>query len=180
MTLTGSRMNLTGKVKNMMLTDQQQFSEIIDIADVSVRAASQLRLLQQNRPLRDRVAIERADRFLAAAIDGGEFVSKGNVGGMLSTLRPLNWAADVQFRLLSPVPSATQELEAYDELVKFLGRIQSVLREALENRVGPDETSLKDAVSFFQQLGENLGTIVDQRSRQSEAAAGLPPMLAMA
>lgn len=163
----------------MILSDQQQFSEIIDVADVSVRAASQLRLLQQNRPIRDRSAIERADGFLSAAIEGGQFVSTGHVSGLLSTLRPLNWAADVKARSFQK-PNSSAELGAYDELVEFLRKIQVVLREALVDKLDLKSESANDAISFFQQLGENLGTIVDQRSRQSESVSALPSQLAIA
>jgi hypothetical protein len=149
----------------MATASQQQLLEIIDVADVSVRVASQLRMAKKKLPIRDPDAIQRAQEFLTAAIEGGRFISTGKADNFHSTLRPLNWAADVRFQSQSAQKPAENPLEEYDTLVVFLQNVLETL-QALES-ADVSNGNTDNAIGFFQRLGEILGTRADQIMRHT-------------
>lgn len=157
----------------MAVPNKQQLIEIIHVADISVRVASQLRLARQGHKLLDHEALENANEFLEAAISGGRFMSTGLTGGLQSSLRPLNWAADVRFS--SPAAgTAPMDPKQYDELVRFLTDVKSDLALAMSGDALKQQ-DLDNAITFFTVLGENLGTRADQRMRQvSGVFSGTP------
>ena len=147
-----------------MMTTNQQITEIVELADVSVRVASQLRAVKSGRSVRDFQSLESASTFLDAAIEGGQFVFSGTAAGLQSTLSPLNWSADVRFQASSVSGSRTVNLEEYERLVEFLQQVQETL-EKVQQQKAVDPVQLDDPILFFQQLGKTLGTRADQKMR---------------
>ena len=147
-----------------MMTTNQQITEIVELADVSVRVASQLRAVKSGRSVRDFPSLESASAFLDAAIEGGQFVFSGNAAGLQSTLSPLNWAADVRFQASSMSGNRTVNLEEYERLVEYLQMVRETL-EKVQQQEALDATRLEDSIQFFQQLGKTLGTRADQKMR---------------
>ena len=100
--------------------DLQRIDELVQVADVAVRIASQLRLWQKRRSLRDAEAIEAGIRFLGDAVRGGKFLDTGEIAPGSASLYPLSWSADV--RLHSKSYSELQPNESqpdYDALVSY-------------------------------------------------------------
>ena len=149
-----------------MIATNQQITQIVELADVSVRVTSQLRAFKSGRPVRDFASIENANAFLNAAIEGGQFVFTGNAAGLQSTLNPLNWAADVRFQTSSMSGPRAVELEEYERLVAYLQQIRETL-EKVQQQNATDSDRLDDSILFFQQLGKTLGTRADQKMRLS-------------
>lgn len=149
-----------------MMTMNQQISEIVELADVSVRVASQLRAFKNGRPVRDSQSLENAEAFLEAAIEGGQFVSTGNAAGLQSSLSPLNWAADVRFPTTTGSSLHPDDLAEYERLVEFLQKVRGTLNK-VQRQESPDSDGLDDSILFFQQLGKTLGTRADQKMRLS-------------
>jgi hypothetical protein len=150
----------------MTILDRQQLTELIEAADVFVRVSSQLRLLKAGRPLRDAAAVQATIRVLDEAIEGGQFMSTGAVGGMQSTLRPLTWVADVRLGV-SPKKPKPDQLKDYDELVEYLSETRAVLAGILSTGAISDVSRADAVINFFQQVGDQLGIRADQSIRQS-------------
>jgi len=148
----------------MTVIDQQQLADVIEVADIAVRSASQLRLSKRRNEIRDRQAIERAIRFLDDAIAGGRFMSTGQTAGLRTSLRPLNWAADVQF---TKSPEAAPD---YKDLVKFLNSVKSSLERSLAEEQMATGDELENAINFLSRLGKLLGTRADQETRRASGA----------
>ncbi len=161
----------------MAIADRQQLSEIIDVADVLVRVSSQLRLMKAGKALRDLPAIQQAIDFLSAAIEGGQFMTTGTVGGLQSTLQPLTWVADV--RIGSPSAQADQgeQIAKYQELVAFLGELRQLLEDVLNEQTIKDTVKADAAINFFKHLGGQLGIRADQLMRQSPSVLGISDIL---
>ena len=161
----------------MAIADRQQLSEIVDTADILVRVSSQLRLLKVGKSLRDKVAIEQAVAFLTTAIDGGQFITTGTVGGLQSTLRPLTWVADVRLGSPSPNSQKNDQLARYEELVAFVRDMRSVLEGVLTDGRIVNSDQVDVAIDFFKRLGNQLGVRADQMMRQSPSVFGISEMM---
>jgi hypothetical protein len=150
----------------MTVADRQQLSELVDWADVAVRAGNQLQLSKLGKAVRDRDALRRAIEFLEAAEAGGAFMSSGDSANLRATLRPLNWAADVQ-SARGNVGFGVERREVdfdYEALTKLLGRMRSTVHRVLQGR-RPQSDDLAECIKFLDSLGEILGTRADQQMR---------------
>ncbi len=136
----------------------QSLWEIVDLADVAVRAASQLRLRQAGRELSDRASIELAVDFLERATKGGWFLSdKANLGSFDDTLLPLNWATDAY---LAQYPLTSQERPDYSAVAKYLDGVRSSLLVILANEL-PSRDAYEKALEFVERLAGILAAKAD-------------------
>ena len=156
----------------MSIADRQVLGELVDYADVAVRTASQLRLHQSGRAIRDAEAVERASQFLEDAAAGGAFMSSGESANLYSTLRPLNWAADVRLGCaeLSLESDSLKKVD-YSALTEFIQRVRATL-DKLTQGDPPDPQAFKECVGFFESLGETLGMRADQAMRRTSCPCG--------
>lgn len=143
---------------------QQQLGELIDCADVAVRAASQLRILKAGQPAGDMESLTRAVKFLEAAKAGGAFMS-GREQGLHSTLRPLNWAADIRYGSLSVSEDDEATEIDYEELTSFLDGIAVTASCVIDGRQ-PEEDDLDACISFLESLGNILSGKADRTMRR--------------
>jgi hypothetical protein len=139
------------------MQETEMLRELIDLADISVRVASQLRLRKKGRVLRDRAALESAVQFLDAAAKGGMFLSgQGITGGFDGVLRPLNWATDTYIQQ----HSTKKPFQDYSEVATYLNNIKTEVASALASQ--PPTAQLENAILFFEKLGELLSARADQ------------------
>ena len=157
----------------MAIVERQQIAEIIDMADVAVRAASQLRILRRGRALRDNNAMQRMIRFLDDAISGGQFMSTGQAVGLHASLRPLNWVADVRFPTSTAIAASHENAPDYVALVEFVGSIKHTLAQISDGQ-SADPQKLESAIQFLQTLGDVLGAKADQRMRHVSGVVSGP------
>jgi len=148
----------------MTVADRQQLSELVDWADVAVRAGNQLQLSTLGRAIRDPDVLERALEFLEAAEAGGAFMSSGDSANLRATLRPLNWAADVQSGPGSLVSDAESHKFDYEALTEFLRGMRSTVGQVLQGERA-DANALAKCIRFLDSLGEILGMRADQQMR---------------
>lgn len=148
----------------MTTKDLKRIDELVHTADMAVRVASQLRLWIKRRSLSDQEAVDEGVRFLDEAVRGGKFVETGEMVAGSSSLYPLTWAADVQFGPVGQFVSGPPSSFKYSELLEFLERIKSTL-SAVEIDEHPDDASVLTAASFFDQLGQFLGSKADNALR---------------
>jgi hypothetical protein len=137
---------------------------LVDFSDVAVRAAAQLQLFRNKKPIRDKEVLARAVEFLEAAKAGGMFMSSGDSANLHATLRPLNWALDARSSEAANLWSAEPEEIDYSDVTRFLARLQSTILKVMEGDF-PDEESCEECVAFLDRLGETLGTRADQHMR---------------
>lgn len=156
----------------MTFATQQQLVEIIEVADISVRVASQLRMVDKGRKIGDLDSIQSAEEFLNAAIEGGRFVSSGVADNFQSTLRPFNWAADVRLPVTSSQKNTDDQLKDYTKVVSFLGEVRDVLA-AVSERKSVEKSEMEKSIGFFETLGELLGTRADQSMRHPSSVFSL-------
>jgi hypothetical protein len=145
----------------MATRETHALEELVSSADIAVRTASQLRLHQKGIAVRDVEAIDAARQLLSNAQKGVAFVSTGHSDGLQSSLKPLNWAADVVW-----ASHSTEKKDSnYEELQEFLGRLDRTL-ETLTSTGDSAVPGAGDCLEFFASLGEILGTRADQLIRQ--------------
>jgi hypothetical protein len=148
----------------MTVADTQVLGELVDCADVAVRAAAQLQLFRLGREIRDRGVLERAVEFLVAAEGGGAFMSSGDSANLHATLRPLNWAVDARTSPSGDLLNAQPEEIDYAGFTEFLQNMRSTVTGVLEgNR--PGDKVCDECIAFLDRLGETLGTRADQHMR---------------
>lgn len=133
--------------------------EMIDVADVAVRAASHLRQAKSGRVSSDVESVDRAIEFLSQAADGGRFMSTGQLDPETRTLKPLNWAVDIYLGLAGQ-PSAPPD---YNKLAEYLAEILSRLQAVRQNPSAVKPNSLDESIQFFEGLGEMLSSEVNQQ-----------------
>ena len=148
------------------MNDTQALWEIIDLADISVRIASQLRLSKAGKPLRDRQALEKGLAFLENAKSGGIFLSgQGIIRGFEGTLRPLNWAMDTYLR-----ERPAGEKPDYSKIAQYMAEIQESLGSLLQqNRVESEQ--IDNGITFFETMGELLSARADQSLQKQPQVA---------
>lgn len=149
----------------MTTKDLQQIDELVQVADIAVRVASQLRLWLKRHELRDQESVDEGIRFLEEAARGGQFVDTGTMTAGLSSLSPLTWSADVRFGLAGPFAAASSPVN-YDELVSYLKSLQKTLNAVVAGDQ-IDEGAIQSAATFFDQLGRFLGGKADSALRSS-------------
>ena len=152
----------------------QPLREIVELADVAVRAASQLRQRQAGRELSDRASIELTADFLERATKGGWFLSeKANVGTFDDTLLPLNWATDTY---LAQYPLPSPKRPDYSVVAKYLDGIRSSLLGILANEL-PSKDAYEKALEFVERLAGILAARADldlrTESRRAQNASRL-------
>jgi hypothetical protein len=139
----------------MMSGHDQNLSEVVNITDVAVRTASQLRLLKAGKTLADRNALELAIQFLTRAKDGGTFITRKS-SSLQHSLKPFNWATDTYIELHPP------SKPDYERVATYLEQIFKALRSALEAQTATDAEQLELVAAFFSKLGEVLGSRADK------------------
>lgn len=143
----------------MALSNRDRLSKLIDAADVSVRAASQLRILAKGRPVRDRESLEKVRQIIEQAIAGGRFMSNGTTTGLSASLLPLTWTVDVRASVTGDTSYDTQD--PYAELVQYLSHLSRILQDA-ESGAIQNAVNTTDAADFLQRLGDSVGGQADQ------------------
>ncbi|MEN6406356.1 MAG: hypothetical protein ABFC77_07785 [Thermoguttaceae bacterium] len=147
----------------MPIADRQILGELVDCADIAVRAAGQLQLFMIGKPIRDRQVLERVAEFLSAAEAGGIFMSCGDSANLHASLRPLNWAVDTRMNEGGLEQGEFKETD-YQSLTEYLRRMRSTVEDLLEgNR--PNNAAIEECMRFFDSLGDDLGTRADQHVR---------------
>lgn len=151
-----------------MTTVHDELSEVVDLADIAVRAASQLRLLKNGRQLEDTDCLRQGIEFLERARKGGAFMS-GKSAHLRGTLRPLNWAADTYVKLRI----GSRREPNYREVAAYLSKLSRSLKTLTRRASAADPRSLDRAVRFFEALGNLLGSTADQKLRREWSTASL-------
>lgn len=141
----------------MTTLDLQKADELVAAADMAVRVASQLRLWPIRKVIEDMECWRQGLTFLQQVLDGGKFIESRTSASGVSSLEPLTWAADLRFG--SPV-GETVNVD-YKQLLSFVERIRETL-EAVQETKQVSTTELETAVSFFSDLGRQLGIKADQ------------------
>jgi hypothetical protein len=144
--------------------DLQSIDELIHVADMAVRVASQLRLWLTRRSLGDQRAIDEGIRFLDEAVRGGRFVDTGEMVAGSSSLYPLTWSADVRFGSGDQIMPTERASVRYSELIAFLDATKKTLIAISSGDQVPDEVA-QAAAAFFDQLGQFLGAKADNALR---------------
>ena len=147
----------------MTTNDLQQIDELVHMADVAVRVASQLRLWLKRRELRDGESVEAGIRFLDEAVRGGRFVDTGEIFAGSSSLYPLTWAADIRFGPTVPFGTSPTSVR-YDDLVRYLDGLKQTL-VAVATNIDVSDSAVSSATGFFDQLGRLLGGKADSALR---------------
>jgi hypothetical protein len=137
-----------------MSVDESVTSEVVNLADIAVRTASQIRLVQSGREFTEPNVLVKAGEFLTRAKKGGIFIS-GRSADLHDTLRPLNWATDAY---LAIVPKQAD----FDQISDYLDQVHSSLDEATKQQSNASPAALVLALTFFEKLGELLGTEADK------------------
>lgn len=144
----------------MLNDDSREVSELVETADVALRAASELRKLRGGHPVRDEGVLNRAAEMLASAREGGIFVSGKGEARLSSSLRPLQWASQTYIFSERPVDREREDPEAF---FRFLEDVMEVVRSATEGR---SDERIERAASFLQVLGELVGNRADDLIRR--------------
>lgn len=144
----------------MATIQDQTLSEVVDVADIAVRTASQLRLAKSGRGFTDPAALEHSLEFLARAKKGGAFMSK-KTAQLSDTLRPLNWAADTYVKNFS-----VQGDPNWGEIEEYLNNLETAVRTLMQGGQSTDTSNIDNALGFFETLGSILAAIADQRLRR--------------
>lgn len=136
--------------------------ELLDVADIAVRAAGQLQRARDRRPLKDSDAIVRVLALLQKAEQGSKFLCTGQLASSPESLQPLNWAADIY-----QVDKAATEAFDYDGMARYLAEIVRSLKYAralsgsesiADNLPTPDiETSIQFLYRLSDSLAEEVG-----------------------
>jgi hypothetical protein len=154
----------------MATVQDQTLSEVVDLADVAVRTASQLRLAKSGCPVSDPDIFGRSLEFLDRAKLGGAFMS-GKTAQFSDTFRPLNWAADA-YLSLNPGPQAEPD---YVKVEDYLTQLAAPIRDLAQSGATVDPQGLQQALVFFETLGELLSSLADQRLRREWSKRPLEP-----
>jgi hypothetical protein len=152
----------------MPITADRNLTELIDIADVSIRTASQLRLMSTGRPPSDRQSLSLALEFLNQAKLGGDLLSapQGTQVKKLSSLKPLNWATDTYLR--TEIAGKSDQVD-YPRLVEYLSRLARTMERVLLPSgpgASPSPEEIAPLLQFFQELGRLLSNDADKRLRE--------------
>ena len=147
----------------MTTKDLQRIDELVHVADMAVRVASQLRLWLKRGTLGDRESVDEGIRFLDEAVRGGRFVDTGEMIAGSSSLYPLTWSADIRFGSAGTV-SPREGSISYIELVEYLDSLKATL-----SAIASGEQALHDSVisaaNFFDELGQFVGAKADNALR---------------
>jgi hypothetical protein len=139
--------------------DQRGIWEIVQCADLAVRAASVLRQLQAGREPNDLEILTEARAFLDRAQNGGTFITEGIAQMSGQTLRPFNWATDTYLQAMTaPIESQPD----YKQVNAYIERIGNTLRDInTPGRLAVDPQHLSEATQFFETLGDIVGGRAD-------------------
>jgi len=140
-----------------MAVDDGIVSEIVHLSDVAVRTASQIRLVQSGAAITDWEALSRAREFVSRAKEGVIFINGGSAD-LQESLRPLNWATDAYLAL------GSDEAD-FNQISDYLDQVLAALTDVIEKSSAAPKKSLRLALTFFQKLGDMLGTEADKLLR---------------
>lgn len=152
----------------MASSADQKLMEIVEVADVAIRVASQLRLAKRGKAPSDLQSIGRGIEFLKRAKTGSVFMMGQQAAslGFDGTLTPLNWATDTyQVTFRRPV---AQEPD-YGQVAGYIGRIEACL-ESIPDSFDISSSSFDDSIVFFETLGDILSTRADQQMRRRSSS----------
>jgi hypothetical protein len=157
----------------MKTKDLKRVDKLVQVADMAVRVASQLRLWRIRNCIGDRDSIDRGVQFLEEAVQGGRFIAFGEPFVGTSSLYPLTWSADVRFRRYDSLSDVEHSPTNYDDLVCYLNTIKSTLI-TLANNDKPTDTEVDGAARFFDQLGAIVGRSADSALNHPTARTSIP------
>lgn len=140
-----------------MAVDDGIVSEIVHLSDIAVRTASQIRLVQSGAAITDREALSRAREFVSRAKEGVIFMNGGSAD-LHDSLRPLNWATDAYLAL------GSDEAD-FNQISDYLDQVLAALTDVIEKSSAALKKSLRLALTFFEKLGDMLGTEADKLLR---------------
>ena len=143
--------------KTVAHIQDQNLAEVVDLADVAVRTASQLRIAKSGHGVSDPSALNQSLDFLERAQQGGAFMSK-RISQLAGTLRPLNWAADA-YLTLNIGPQGEPD---YGKVEKYLSKLSDSIRNLMQGSASVDVQSIDTALVFFETLGQILGSLADR------------------
>jgi hypothetical protein len=152
-----------------MAVDESIVSEVVNLADVAVRTASQIRLSRSGRAFSEPAVLAKAQQFLSRAKRGVIFINGGPAADLHDTLRPLNWATDA-YLALSPRPA-----NLFAKISDYLDRVLSALTDVIQKPLSAPKRSSDLALTFFEKLGEMLGTEADKLLRDDSDLVSLIP-----
>lgn len=145
----------------MSTTDLQKTDELVNVADLSVRVSSQLRLWPKRQTIEDIDCFRFAVKFLQEVLDGGKFIESKTSSAGVSTLEPLTWTADLRFGSTVGEPEKCVD---YEQLLNFVEKLKSTVQRVLESKEVETE-DLSAAADFFRSLGKFLGVKADEALR---------------
>ena len=148
----------------METVDYQNLQAIVSASDIAIRVASQLRVWSATRVTVDRAALDQAIIFLDRASNGGSFMAGKQAASAKfgNTLQPLNWATDTYF--LVSTPAASNDAPDYGVIARYLDQLGSTLQGVVSGSK-VENPQVEAAISFFNTLGELLGSRADQHMR---------------
>lgn len=150
-----------------MAVDESIVSEVVNLADVAVRTASQIRLLRAGRDLTEPKVLNKATEFLSRAKQGVIFIN-GRSADLHDTLRPLNWATDAYLAL-------TPKQADFDQISDYLDQVLSPLNDVLQQHAATPADAFDLTLTFFEKLGEILGTEADRLLQDDTDLVSLTP-----
>jgi hypothetical protein len=150
------------------MNDTQALWEVVELADITVRAASQLRQKRSGHEISDRPSLETMAEFLERAQKGGLFLSgSATVGSFDDTLRPLNWATDTY---VAKFATAEGKSPDYAEVARYLDRIKDSILQVLSGK-HVIETQMEESIQFVESLASILAAKADLRLQKESRPA---------
>ena len=142
----------------------QHLSELVEVADVAVRVASQLRLAKSDQPPIDTECLAHAIEFLNRAATGAAFMSGQEFTSLHfdGSLEPLNWVIDAYLQTVRA--PQTQEVD-YNKVAEHVARLAECLRAVQQRTANHDSVLLITALAFFETAGGILGSRADRMLR---------------
>ncbi len=150
-----------------MAVDESIVSEVVNLADVAVRTASQIRLLRAGRDLTEPTVLVKATDFLLRAKQGVIFIN-GRSADLHDTLRPLNWVTDAYLALTPKQPD-------FNQISDYLDQVSSSLSGLMQQPASTTAIAFDVTLTFFEKLGELLGTEADRMLQDDPDLVSLTP-----
>jgi hypothetical protein len=158
---------------NMSMVDYQNLHELLVVADVAIRTASELHRVQSGNSIQDSDVLKQAHVFLDRAKRGGDFIADGRQASNYQfdgTLKPLNWAVDAYLST-----HRGTEVVDYNDLAQYLDSLNELL-DAVRATAQVQNADLEGAIVFFETLSKLLrtrimGQIRDKNPEEVEIGA---------
>lgn len=143
----------------MTTQDLQQIDELVHVADVAVRASSELRLWCKRHTVRDTESLAAASHFLEDAARGGRFIATGDEVAGATSIYPLTWSASVRFGGMENDGRPSEQPE-YQEFAAYLDGLKKTIDTVRQGGDAPT-SSVELAAKFLASLGQLLGEQAD-------------------